>query len=31
MERIAILAHLEAKPGKGQEVASFFKSALTLA
>jgi len=31
MEKIALLARLEAKPGKEQEVADFIKSALTLA
>lgn len=31
MEKFAILARLEAKPGKEQEVADFIKSALPLA
>ena len=31
MEKLAILARLEAKPGKEQEVADFIKSALPLA
>ena len=31
MEKLALLARLEAKPGKEQEVAEFIKSALTLA
>lgn len=31
MEKVALLARLEAKPGKEQEVADFLKSALPLA
>ena len=31
MEKLALLARLEAKPGKEQEVAEFIKSALPLA
>ena len=31
MEKFALLARLEAKPGKEQEVADFIKSALPLA
>ena len=31
MEKLALLARLEAKPGKEQEVAEFIKSALALA
>jgi len=31
MEKLALLARLEAKPGKEQEVAEFLKSALPLA
>ena len=31
MEKLALLARLEAKPGKEQEVADFIKSALPLA
>ncbi|HEV3412687.1 MAG TPA: antibiotic biosynthesis monooxygenase [Puia sp.] len=31
MEKLALLARLEAKPGKAQEVAEFIKSALALA
>ena len=31
MEKFALLARLEAKPGKEQQVADFIKSALTLA
>jgi quinol monooxygenase YgiN len=31
MEKLALLARLEAKPGKEQEVADLLKSALTLA
>ena len=31
MEKLALLARLEAKPGKEQEVADFIKSALALA
>jgi hypothetical protein len=31
MEKLALLARLEAKPGKEQEVAEFIKGALSLA